>query len=100
MEMTARTPNAILPAEASDTGGAMSDELRARIAELEARVEHLYTLVGAQPQRAGDAGATTAFPPEVVELALAGRKIQAIKLLRERTGLGLAEAKQVVDNID
>lgn len=81
----------------------MSEELQARIAALEARVEHLYALLGERPPAAGapaeTAGASNSFPPEVVELALSGKKIQAIKLLRERTGLGLAEAKQVVDSI-
>ncbi|MDE3724490.1 ribosomal protein L7/L12 [Nocardiopsis sp. N85] len=33
-------------------------------------------------------------------LVRAGRKIVAIKLVRERTGLGLAEAKGVVDAIE
>jgi ribosomal protein L7/L12 len=39
------------------------------------------------------------MPPDVVELARAGNKIQAIKVYRERTGVGLAEAKDVVDRI-
>jgi hypothetical protein len=34
---------------------------------------------------------------ELVRLVQAGRKIEAIKLMRERTGLGLAEAKSAVD---
>jgi hypothetical protein len=29
-----------------------------------------------------------------------GKKIEAIKVLRERTGVGLAEAKQTIDAID
>jgi ribosomal protein L7/L12 len=37
--------------------------------------------------------------PEVLELARSGRKIQAIKVYRELTGVGLAEAKDVVDRI-
>ena len=37
--------------------------------------------------------------PEDVRLALAdGQKIEAIRLLRERTGLGLAEAKAAVES--
>jgi ribosomal protein L7/L12 len=35
----------------------------------------------------------------VVEIA-AGRKIEAIKLLRERTGLGLKEAKDAIDALE
>jgi large subunit ribosomal protein L7/L12 len=78
----------------------MSDELIARIEALEAQVAELYRLIDhPQPAPAGDAPAGTTFPPEVVELALAGKKIEAIKVLRDRTGLGLAEAKTVVDQI-
>ena len=36
---------------------------------------------------------------EVQRLALTGRKIEAIKLLREKSGLGLKEAKDLVDRI-
>jgi large subunit ribosomal protein L7/L12 len=39
-------------------------------------------------------------PPRTVEaLVRAGRKIEAIKLLREQTGLGLKEAKDQVDEL-
>jgi hypothetical protein len=37
------------------------------------------------------------LPPGVVEAIAQGRKIEAIKLLREATGLGLANAKVLVD---
>ena len=37
------------------------------------------------------------LPPEVVMAITQGRKIEAIKLLREATGLGLANAKVLVD---
>lgn len=36
----------------------------------------------------------------VIDLARQGRKIDAIKLLREEQGLGLAEAKAVVDGLE
>lgn len=78
----------------------MSDELIARIEALEARVAELYRLIDhPQPAPPGDTAAGASFPPEVVELALSGKKIEAIKVLREHTGLGLAEAKTVVDQI-
>ena len=38
--------------------------------------------------------------PEIRDLAREGRKIEAIKRLRERTGLGLREAKDAVDAIE
>jgi hypothetical protein len=37
------------------------------------------------------------LPPEVIRAIEQGRKIEAIKLLREATGLGLANAKVLVD---
>lgn len=38
-----------------------------------------------------------ALPGEVVAALEAGQKIEAIKLLRERTGIGLKEAKDAVE---
>ena len=38
------------------------------------------------------------LPPEVVEAIKSGRKIEAIKLLRVSTGMGLANAKVLVDS--
>ena len=35
--------------------------------------------------------------PEIYQLLALGRKIEAIKLIREETGLGLAEAKEIAD---
>ena len=37
--------------------------------------------------------------PEIYQLIAAGRKIAAIKLIREETGLGLAEAKELAEAI-
>mgnify|MGYP001551963636 FL=1 len=37
------------------------------------------------------------LPIEVIEAIRAGRKVEAIKILRESTGLGLANAKVLVD---
>jgi Ribosomal protein L7/L12 C-terminal domain len=37
------------------------------------------------------------LPPEVIRAIEQGRKIEAIKLLREATGLGLANAKVLID---
>ncbi|MEX0708677.1 MAG: hypothetical protein WD078_11990 [Woeseia sp.] len=37
------------------------------------------------------------LPPEVTQAIKEGRKLVAIKLLRESTGMGLANAKVVVD---
>ncbi len=39
------------------------------------------------------------LPHEVMRAIAAGRKIEAIKLLREQTGMGLIEAKDIVDSV-
>lgn len=38
-----------------------------------------------------------AIPPEALGALERGHKIEAIKIIRERTGLGLAEAKQLAE---
>ncbi len=45
------------------------------------------------------APAGSGVPAEVVALAQGGKKIEAIKRYRELTGVGLREAKDVVDRI-
>ena len=42
---------------------------------------------------------TEELPPQVMHALKAGRKIEAIKLLREARGIGLAEAKDTVDSV-
>jgi hypothetical protein len=78
-----------------------------RIAELERKVSELYKRLGqAEPSGFADdsgfstpASVTAAEDPRVVELLQAGKQIQAIKLYRELTGVGLAEAKDAVDQL-
>jgi ribosomal protein L7/L12 len=79
--------------------------LRRRVEDLERRVAELeWALRGAGPQSeppppaAYDASGPV-VSPEVLQLARAGKKIQAIKVLREQTGLGLAESKDIVDGL-
>ncbi|SEM30498.1 ribosomal protein L7/L12 [Streptacidiphilus jiangxiensis] len=43
---------------------------------------------------------TSDTDPEILELVRRGKKIQAIKVYRERTGVGLREAKDAVDRLD
>jgi len=81
-----------------DDGG-----LRRRVEELERRVAQLeWTLRGAgssaEPAPV-PAGGQPQVSPEVLQLALQGKKIQAIKILREQTGLGLKESKDIVDEL-
>jgi len=48
---------------------------------------------------AGETVETVSRDPEVIALVDANRKIDAIKRVREATGLGLKESKDVVDAI-
>jgi len=79
-----------------------------RIADLERKVAELYKRLGqAEPDFSGGftfasdqpASVTASEDPRVVTLAQSGRQIEAIKLYRELTGVGLAEAKDAVDRI-
>lgn len=40
------------------------------------------------------------LPPSITDALRRGQKIEAIKLLREHTGLSLAEAKRMVESMD
>ena len=67
-------------------------EVLIRLGRLETLVQHLYRHLGiAEPEWGGDVS------DEVRELALGGNTIAAIKLHREQTGKGLAEAKSDLD---
>ena len=80
-----------------------------RIAELERQVAELYKRLGqAEPNFGGGvtfasdqpASVAASEDPRVLELIQAGKKIDAIKLYRELTGVGLAEAKDAIDRLD
>ena len=87
------------------------DDLKARVAKLEAAVASLQSQsVGGSvpygtPQPVPpplDASVPTAdvgWMTEVQALVSQGQKIQAIKLYRERTLVGLAEAKAAIDRM-
>ena len=68
-----------------------------RIRRLEAQVALLSEKLGVPFEDVADGAG--GVPQEVVALAQSGNRIQAIKLYRELTGVGLAEAKDVVDGI-
>jgi ribosomal protein L7/L12 len=78
-----------------------------RIAELERKVSELYKRLGqAEPTGfASDSGfseaasVTAQEDPRLIELIQSGKEIEAIKLYRELTGCGLAEAKDMVERI-
>jgi len=47
-----------------------------------------------------DASKNTEAPFEVIQAIEQGRKIEAIKLLRKHTGLGLKESKEWIDSYE
>ncbi len=63
------------------------------LAEAKAAVEAFESMGHLPPERP----APPALPDDVRELVAQGKVIEAIKLLRVKTGLGLAEAKALVD---
>ncbi|WP_067434960.1 ribosomal protein L7/L12 [Nocardioides jensenii] len=85
------------------------EALRARIGRLEALVELLARHQGISEHQISQIivpAASTASAPHatgapisarVRQLAIEGKKIQAIKVHREETGLGLKEAKDAVE---
>jgi hypothetical protein len=69
--------------------------LRQRIVRLEEQVERLYKRLGFNMDESG----TPNDNPRVIEALKRGQAIEAIKIYREITGLGLAEAKSEVEKI-
>jgi large subunit ribosomal protein L7/L12 len=83
-------------------------ELAARIADLERKVDWLYrnagyssghANAGAAPAGAAPPAATGGVSAEVLDLVRSGQPIHAIKLYRDQTGVGLKEAKDVIDGL-
>ena len=75
------------------------DNLRMRVTRLEMAVAALQAQGSAIPQGAAQDAAAVgdAWLAEVRQLKASGNVIQAIKLYREHTGLGLKEAKDAVE---
>ena len=76
----------------------LSDELfrlRARVAKLEATVDFLMSHFELAFDYEPDAN--QGMSDEVRYLVSQGKKIEAIKIYREETGLGLREAKDAID---
>jgi hypothetical protein len=65
-----------------------------RLRRIEAQLELLSERAGVSYSRPG-----TDLPPRIRDLALSGKKIQAIQELRQLTGASLGEAKQIVDDL-
>jgi ribosomal protein L7/L12 len=83
--------------------GSSDDDLQRRVEELERRVAALERAAydrGRAPSRPpiGEPSETWASDG-VRRLVMDGNKIGAIKLLMEETGMGLKEAKDIVDRL-
>jgi ribosomal protein L7/L12 len=76
----------------------MSDDYR--FARLEAQVAFLYEHLGLSPDSAFGGGPQTSTDAELLRLINDGRKIEAIKRYRELTGVGLAKAKDAVEELE
>lgn len=81
----------------SDAGVSQNDFnlLEVRVRRLEALVERLS--VGGGAPSLGDSTAEPGWQSEARVLVDQGKKIAAIKVVREQTGLGLKEAKDLVE---
>jgi ribosomal protein L7/L12 len=71
--------------------------LKSRISELEDKLQFLYRRLNIDYT---DPNADPARSPQIQEALRRGNKIEAIKIYRELTGVGLAEAKQVIDGLE
>ena len=71
--------------------------LRSRINELEDRLKYLYQRLNIEY---ADPGSDPVLSPQIQEALRRGNKIEAIKIYRELTGVGLAEAKDAIDKVD
>jgi ribosomal protein L7/L12 len=75
------------------------------IAELKTQVAHLTRLVEELYYRSGTPVPSEPLsldtpPADIVDALRSGQKITAIKLWKERTGVGLAEAKIQMDDLE
>ena len=71
--------------------------LRSRVNELEDRLKFLYDRLNIDYI---DSNSDPINSPQIQEALRRGNKIEAIKIHREMTGLGLAEAKEAIDRLE
>ena len=71
--------------------------LKSRINELEDRLNFLYRRLNIEY---ADPNSNPALAPQIQEALRRGNKIEAIKIYRELTGVGLAEAKQAIERAE
>lgn len=71
--------------------------LKSRINELEDRLNFLYRRLNIEY---ADPNSDPVLSPQIQDALRRGNKIEAIKIYRELTGVGLAEAKQAIDQAE
>ena len=69
-------------------------QLRSRINELEDKLNVLYRHLNLNYT---DPGSDPLLSPQIQDALRRGNKIEAIKIYREMTGVGLAEAKDAIE---
>jgi len=77
-------------------------EIATRLFRLENRVAFLFQELGLEEKYQAEMGQgiMELGMAEIVALLRMGRKIEAIKLYRQQTGTGLAEAKAAIDRME
>ncbi|HSB00229.1 MAG TPA: ribosomal protein L7/L12 [Anaerolineales bacterium] len=73
--------------------------LQSRVRELEDKLQFLYHRLNLDYMSANSDSDPT-LSPQIQEALRRGNKIEAIKIYRELTGVGLAEAKLAVDALE
>lgn len=71
--------------------------LKARIDELEDRLKFIYRHLNIEYL---DNNSDPVLSPQIQDALRRNNKIEAIKIYRELTGVGLAEAKQAIDRAE
>ncbi len=71
--------------------------LKSRIRELEDRLNYLYHRLDIEY---AEPDSDLVRSPQIQEALRRGNKIEAIKIYRELTGVGLAEAKEAIDRAE
>lgn len=73
--------------------------LQSRVRELEDKLQFLYRRLNINYADT-NTNSDPVFSPQIQEALRRGNKIEAIKIYRELTGVGLAEAKQAIDGME
>ena len=78
------------------------DDFMTRLFRLENRVAFLFQELGLEEKYQVEMAQTSmqSGMADIIELLRRNKKIEAIKLYRQKTGVGLAEAKNAVDHME